>query len=142
MTQFRKLGAICILWILFHAVTWADSVGTTSGTFAVSPSGGAQYSIPVTVPPGAGGIAPQLSIQFDASSGDGYMDPRLALAGLSQISHCPANVPHDGFFDAVEFDKKDRFSLDGRHGVSTACGHRLIWVISSPSSLNKRGVQI
>ncbi len=41
------------------------TVGTTPGSFSVNPNGGANYSIPITAPPGTAGLTPSISLNYD-----------------------------------------------------------------------------
>ena len=45
--------------------------GTIQGSFAVSSTGEATYTMPLVVPPGAAGMQPSLAIAHDSASGDG-----------------------------------------------------------------------
>jgi hypothetical protein len=42
--------------------------GSLPGRFAVSKTGAATYEIPLSVPPGSGGVAPDLSLQYNTAS--------------------------------------------------------------------------
>jgi RHS repeat-associated protein len=92
----------------------AAEVGTTAGSFAVSPTGSASYTIPIAVPPGIAGMQPNLAIVYDSNGGNGPLGVGFALSGLSQIARCPATVASDGFAGAIELDVDDRFCLDGQ----------------------------
>lgn len=89
------------------------SVGATSGSFAVSASGAATYTIPIAVPPGTHGIQPSLSLAYDSHAGNGWVGMGWMLAGLSVIHRCGATVELDGFKGGVNYDVNDRFCLDG-----------------------------
>ena len=45
-------------------------IGTSQGDFSVDAKGGVTYAIPVAVPPGTGGMAPQLVLVYNSSAGD------------------------------------------------------------------------
>jgi RHS repeat-associated protein len=96
-------------------------VGTTQGTFQATAAGAAQYTIPIEVSPGAGGIEPDLSIRFDSTSGVSFLGPRFQVSGLSQISRCPATIAQDGMYQPVNFDTdiSSRYCLDGKRLVSS-----------------------
>ncbi|MCB0321396.1 MAG: hypothetical protein KDD60_10770, partial [Bdellovibrionales bacterium] len=87
--------------------------GTIGGELAVTPLGAATYSVPLSVPPGVGSIAPNLSLVYDSSTGRGPFGEGWNLAGLSSISRCDANYQRDGYYDPADFDENDRFCLDG-----------------------------
>src|SRR5258708_37045986 len=51
------------------AVPSGVAVGRTAGSFAVSPTGAATYSIPLWKPPGIAGLSPSLSLSYSSSQG-------------------------------------------------------------------------
>jgi RHS repeat-associated protein len=89
-------------------------VGTTPGSFNVSGSGAATYSIPIIVPPGTGGMQPSLSIEYNSQSGNGIMGIGWNLAGISTIKRTGSNFYHDGIQKGVDFTSGDNFLLDGQ----------------------------
>ncbi|MDH4276073.1 MAG: hypothetical protein OEW08_13645, partial [Gammaproteobacteria bacterium] len=96
-----------------HAVT--SNVGSTPGTFNVSPSGAATYNIPINVPPGTNGMAPNLSLNYNSQGGNGLLGVGWGLAGLSAITRCPATQDVDGGLGgSVNYDINDKFCLDGQ----------------------------
>ncbi|MEK7207661.1 MAG: FG-GAP-like repeat-containing protein [Pseudomonadota bacterium] len=99
-----------------HAAT--SPVGATAGSFAVSPSGAATYSIPIVVPPGTNGMAPSISLNYNSQGGNGLVGMGWSIGGLSVIHRCGATITIDGFKGGVNYDANDRFCLDGE---------RLIW---------------
>ena len=88
-------------------------VGTMAGAFNVSNSGDATYQIPIIVPPGTGGMAPNISINYNSAVGNGIMGFGWALGATSAITRVPSNFYHEGLTDGVDFDNYDRFALDG-----------------------------
>lgn len=93
--------------------TAGTAVGSTAGSFEVSPTGAAMYSIPIVVPPGLGGVEPKLSINFNGESGDGLMGPRFSVSGLSVVARCPSNPSQDGAYKPVKYNSADKFCMDG-----------------------------
>lgn len=56
----------------------ADTVGQDTGLYAGGPSensstGAATYSVPIAVPPGRGGISPNLAITYNSYQGNGWL---------------------------------------------------------------------
>jgi RHS repeat-associated protein len=88
-------------------------VGTIEGTPSVTPTGAANYEIPIKIAAGTSAMAPKLSITYNSQAGDGLLGLGFTITGLSSISRCPADKYHDGVFDPVDFDSNDRFVLDG-----------------------------
>ena len=115
--QTLKLGASLVA-ALFGTSVFAAEVGTTAAEFSVGGGGSANYSIPISVPPGIGGMAPSISLQYDASSADGIVGRGFSLAGLSQITRCNRNKADDGYLKAIEFNATDAFCLDGQRLVA------------------------
>ncbi|MBI2384187.1 MAG: hypothetical protein HYV18_08975 [Gammaproteobacteria bacterium] len=104
--------------MLLATTAQAELVGTTAGSFSVSPGGQASYTIPIAVPPGRGGMEPKLALAYDSSGGDGPAGYGVSLTGLSQITRCPATLDQDGVVDPVDYDNNDRFCLDGQRLVA------------------------
>ena len=92
----------------------SSEVGITEGQLSVSLSGGANYTIPIAVPPGINGIVPQISLVYNSQGGNGVAGFGWNIAGVSTISRIPATKFHDGIIDAVDFNALDRFALDGQ----------------------------
>ncbi|WP_201340072.1 SpvB/TcaC N-terminal domain-containing protein [Isorropodon fossajaponicum symbiont] len=47
-------------------------VGSTAGALSVN-QGAANYTIPITVPPGVAGMQPELSINYNSNAGNGIL---------------------------------------------------------------------
>lgn len=94
----------------------------TEGQLAVTPGGSATYTIPIEVPPGTAGMAPNLSLAYDSRSGNGLLGIGWSVGGLSAISRCPRTMPQDGVRGAVKYDNNDRFCLDGQRLIAIGSG--------------------
>lgn len=92
-------------------------VGWTPGSFAVTSSGEATYTIPLTVPPGRMKMAPSLSIAYSSGGGDGPLGRGFTLTGQSSVTRCLKNFELDGDVHAVAFDDSDAYCLDGQRLV-------------------------
>jgi len=97
--------------------TSSSSAGETPGRLSVSLTGGANYDIPIAIPPGINGIAPEVSITYNSQSGNGVAGYGWNISGVSTISRIPASKFHDNQIDGVDFDSLDRFALDGERLV-------------------------
>ncbi len=113
-----RLLAGGLLFLAASAVHATAPVGATPGSFAVSPSGAATYSIPIFVPPGTNGMQPQLSLNYNSQGRNGLLGMGWSIGGLSTIHRCGATIYLDGFKGGVNYDANDKFCLDGE---------RLIW---------------
>jgi RHS repeat-associated protein len=98
----------------FAAATsaWAD-MGRTAGSWGVSPSGAATYSIPLWVQPGPKGVQPSLGFVYNSQAGNGTMGVGWSLAGFGSIDRCPQTIAEDGQDQAVNVNASDRFCLNG-----------------------------
>lgn len=94
------------------------NAGAIHGEFEVTDFGSAHYSIPIVPIPGAAGMEPRLSLNYDNRTGNGILGIGWSLSGLSTIVRCPATVAQDGFVDGVDFDSNDKFCLDGKRLIA------------------------
>jgi RHS repeat-associated protein len=94
--------------------------GALNGTLAVNPSGAAVYSVPIAMPPGVAGMAPNLSLVYNSQGGDGIAGQGWELSGLSMIARCPRTRVMDGTAAPVKMtplvvgSDADGLCLDGK----------------------------
>lgn len=93
--------------------------GATPGSFSVSESGAASYSIPLAIAPGTGGMQPTLSLNYSSQTGNGIAGVGWSLGGLSAITRCSQTIIHDGATRSVHLDANDRFCFDGQRLIVT-----------------------
>lgn len=107
---------VLILFVLVGQCGFASEVGTISGNFLVDGNGGANYSIPINVPPGTQGVEPALSLTYNSQKKNGLLGMGWSLGGLHVITRCSQTRAQDGdkFNPGVEFNHNDRFCLDGQ----------------------------
>ena len=93
------------------------NAGTLSGSLSVSASGQATYSLPIAVPPGTAGLAPQLSLNYSSEASNGPLGLGWSFGGLSTIHRCGKTIAQDQMNGRVSFEKSDRLCLDGQRLV-------------------------
>jgi Salmonella virulence plasmid 65kDa B protein len=89
------------------------AVGRTPGQFAVSPTGSAQFRIPISAPPGPRGIQPALSLIYNSQSDAGPLGVGWSLAGLGSISRCNKTYAQDTTPAAIALVTSDGYCLNG-----------------------------
>ncbi len=109
----KWMGIASALSLALVNTAYANEV-VVPGSFAVSESGGATYSVDIDVPPGVAGMEPKLSLTYSSQGGNGLLGMGWSLSGLSSVTRCPKNIAQDGVRGAVRFDTDDRFCLDGQ----------------------------
>ncbi|MBB4807698.1 RHS repeat-associated protein [Chryseobacterium defluvii] len=112
-TKIYFLIALFFIVELFKA----QGVGQTGGTFSVSLTGGAGYSVPIKALPGIKDIVPNISLSYTSQGGNGSAGWGWNIDGLSSITRVSSTKFHDGAIDPVDMDEKDRFTLDGQRLV-------------------------
>ena len=90
------------------------SVGSIEGTFDVSSTGGANYTVPIEVPPGTMGMQPSISIVYSSQAGTGELGHGWSLGGLSSISRTKNSDKCDGGTFEIKLSYQDKFSLNGQ----------------------------
>ncbi|MFZ5757606.1 MAG: RHS repeat-associated core domain-containing protein [Pseudomonadota bacterium] len=88
--------------------------GATRGEFTVSPAGAAQYGIDMLLPPGIGGLQPQLSFQHSSQADNGLLGVGWSIGGLMAVNRCPQTTAQDGARTGVTITSTDRFCLNGK----------------------------
>jgi RHS repeat-associated protein len=119
-------------------------VTSLKGSLSVGGDGSAGYSFPIDIPKGSGGMEPKLALGYSSSGGNGMLGVGWNLGGLQRITRGPlsaakpwnfaadgpknpanaylgaAGTPTEGNYDPADFDKNDRFYLDGELLVCVA----------------------
>ncbi len=89
------------------------AVGRTVGSFAVSNSGSATYTVPIVVPSGVSGVQPQLAISYQSGGGNGLLGVGWGLSGFSEIERCRKTLAQDNTNAGVTMTGSDVFCLEG-----------------------------
>jgi uncharacterized repeat protein (TIGR01451 family) len=112
--QLARLGIAAAVWAAGCVAAAAQAMMLVPGQFNVSPSGGANYSVGVVVPPGTAGVVPVLSLDYSSQGGDGVLGMGWSLGGLPSIGRCQRTIAQDGVRGAVNYDANDRFCMGGQ----------------------------
>ncbi len=118
-------------------------VGSTAGGFSVN-QGTANYTIPITVPPGIAGMQPKLSINYNSNASNGQLGLGFSLSGLSVIHRCAKTIVTDGIKGGVNYNNNDRYCLNGQRliaisGVDGQSGSEYRTEINSFSKIKYNG---
>ena len=97
-----------------------DEVGSIGGSFRVSESGSATYTIPLNLVPGTAGVAPQISLAYSSHGGNGLVGLGWSIGGLSAISRCRQTLATESQAIAVNMSSTDRLCLDGQKLVTVS----------------------
>jgi hypothetical protein len=92
------------------------------GSFEVTETGGAAYTIPIAMPPGTAGMTPSLSLSYNSRGGNGLLGMGWSLTGLPAITRCPKTIAQDGAVGGINYDANDRFCLEGERLVAIGTG--------------------
>ncbi len=93
--------------------TGDDFKGTIPGQLTVGPTGAAIYTVPISIPPGIAGMAPNLSLVYNSQGGDGIAGQGWELTGLSMIYRCPKTKVQDGYAQPVSMNGTSVADADG-----------------------------
>lgn len=112
-----RFQVVCFLAMIAVAVLLAPgaahAVGRTPGTFSVSSTGSADYSIPIWAPPGPRGMQPALSLSYDSRAPVGTLGLGWFISGLTSITRCPKTTAQDAVAAPVTLSTTDGYCLNG-----------------------------
>lgn len=103
-----------LIALLACAAQAGTVVGRIGGSFGVTPTGTAAYTMPIQVAAGMGGLRPDVALVYGSHGGDGPAGPGWALTGFPRIARCPRTLAVDGAVQGVRFTNQDRFCLEGQ----------------------------
>lgn len=118
---------------LIPSLAWPQTtaVGFTAGSIKVGQTGALSYSIPIQVPPGRGGLEPQLALVYNSAAGNGYAGVGWGLQGFSAIHRCGRTIVQDNEKRAVRYDSSDRIcygdrivAISGTYGIGNPTEYR------------------
>lgn len=95
-------------------------VGETSGDFAVTAQGQANYNIPIFVSPGTAGMQPNIGLSYVSGTGSGIAGEGFNISGLSAITRTNKNPYFDGKYEGINLDFTDVFALNGSRLITVS----------------------
>ncbi|AUX47303.1 uncharacterized protein SOCE26_088210 [Sorangium cellulosum] len=113
------------------------AAGAIDGSFSVSSTGEATYTMLLSVPPGRVGMQPELAVSYDSSGGEGVLGMGFSVTGLSAVARCPRTVAQDDEIRAVRYDEDDALCLDGRRLVEVGRAGDLVEYRTFPDTFTK-----
>src|SRR6266581_9574131 len=116
--RFVVLSVSFSVVLSFTAQAATAPVGATPGSFSVDPNGGANYTIPIQIPPGSAGMAPSIALTYSKQVDNPLVGVGWSITGLSIIRRCGSTIALDGVKGGVYYDSRDRFCLDGQRLVA------------------------
>ncbi|ACE84184.1 carbohydrate binding protein, putative, cbp35B [Cellvibrio japonicus Ueda107] len=90
-----------------------DMAQPTEGEFNVNASGQATYRLPLVLPAGSGGFAPQISLGYNSGAGNGTLGMGWSLNAGGSVSRCRQSESENRNFRPLTLDANDRFCLNG-----------------------------
>lgn len=91
-----------------------DPVGTIEGSFNVSHTGAAVYTMAIEAPKGLGEMQPTIGIAYNSQSGNGIAGWGTNITGFSVITRGMKDQFHDGGVKGMTFLADDAYFLDGK----------------------------
>ncbi|XYH93819.1 RHS repeat-associated core domain-containing protein [Sorangium sp. So ce1128] len=113
------------------------AAGTIPGTFSITSTGEAVYTMDLASLPARAGVGPRIQLVYRSDGGDGVLGAGFSLAGLSAITRCPSNLAQDGEIRGVRYDADDKLCLDGQRLVPVGQGPGTIEYRTFPDTFVK-----
>jgi hypothetical protein len=121
------------------AIGAAGSLGAVAQV-GVSDSGTPTYSLPIGVPPGIAGMAPNIGLVYGGGGVNGPVGHGWSIQGISTITRCPGNKAIDGAPRAVDYTSGDKLCLDGQRLIQTDASGSITSFPQSNDSLGGTGL--
>jgi RHS repeat-associated protein len=88
-----------------------------TGNFSVSDAGSGNYSVPILLPSGAGGMKPSLTLSYSSNGTNGLMGVGWNISDISVIARGSKTIDQDGVVQGINFNSDDVFCLNGERLV-------------------------
>ncbi|WP_437815115.1 RHS repeat-associated core domain-containing protein [Sorangium sp. So ce1078] len=116
------------------------AAGTIPGTFSITSTGDAVYTMELASLPSRAGVGPRIELVYRGDRGDrgdGVLGAGFSIAGLSAITRCPKSLAQDGEIRGVRYDSDDALCLDGQRLVPAGEGPGTIEYRTFPDTFVK-----
>jgi hypothetical protein len=110
----RIIGLLAWLCASLGQARAETAAGSIPGSFDVTLSGHASYSIPIKIAPGAAGTEPKIQLSYDSQAPAGVLGAGWYLSGLSVVTRGPKEQAIDGESGQVTLTENDALYLDGQ----------------------------
>ena len=118
-TLITAVGTLLLATAPMDTAAEETLVGAIPAEFNVI-NGSVNYTLPIQVAPGRGGMQPELFLNYSSGGGNGVLGVGWSLGGLSAIHRCPRTLAQDGAVGGINFDENDRYCLDGQRLVAVS----------------------
>ena len=129
LREAHRAAALALGALLLCGAAWAQ--------VSISSGGQASTGLPIAVPPGISGMAPNLSLNYADGGINGPVGVGWSVQGISTITRCPSTRPLDGTYRSVLFNKDDKLCLDGQRLIQTDAEGSPLNVLSGPKRLGQ-----
>ncbi|MGK3969858.1 RHS repeat-associated core domain-containing protein [Sorangium sp. So ce118] len=113
------------------------AAGTIPGTFSITSTGDAVYTMDLASLPSRVGMRPQIQLVYRSDGGDGVLGAGFSITGLSAITRCPKSLAQDAEIRGVRYDGDDGLCLDGQRLVPVGQGPGTIEYRTFPDTFVK-----
>ncbi|WAC74955.1 FG-GAP-like repeat-containing protein [Roseateles sp. SL47] len=117
--MLQQIGALRCAWFVLACLAGVMGSSSASAQTGVSNSGTASHTQPIVVPPGIGGMQPNLSLLYAGGGLNGPVGHGWSVQGVSMITRCMGTRSTDGQPRPVLFDSGDKLCLDGQRLIQT-----------------------
>jgi len=125
LTPQQVAAEVAALRAVPMALDPSSAAGVLSGSSQVGSRGQALWSMSLDVAPGVAGLAPDLSINYDSTGGNGALGLGFSLGGLSSIRRCSRTIADDEQWSPVRWTNDDAICLGGDRLVLEAGAYGL-----------------
>ncbi|MBQ9676810.1 MAG: VCBS repeat-containing protein [Prevotella sp.] len=90
------------------------------GTAAVTPTGGASYTVQIQAPKGYGDLKPSIALTYNSQSGNGIAGWGCSITGISAITRGMKNYLYGETPKGIKYSTSDALYLDGKRLIKVS----------------------